>query len=96
MREFSEFAPCNEPGCELFATKRGAYHLPLQCEVLPYRPEAREKFLRAFRVAKAAHATLAFARRLVAALRPVVQPGSRFYEHVLYARQLRNFGLCAG
>jgi hypothetical protein len=39
--------------------------VPLQCEVLPDRPEAREKFLSAFGVAKAAHATLAFARRLV-------------------------------
>jgi len=65
-----------------------------QCEMLPYRPEARAKFLCAFRVAKAAHATPAFARRLVAVFRPVVQPGSRFYEHVLYAHQLRNFGLC--
>ncbi len=35
--------------------------MPLQCEMLPDWPEAREEFLRAFRVAKAAHATLAFA-----------------------------------
>lgn len=59
--------------------------MPLQCEVLPYRPEAREKFLCAFRVPKAAHATLSFVRRLVAVLRPVVQPGSRF----LRTRDLR-------
>ena len=39
-------------------------------------------------------ATLAFARRLAAVLRPVVQLGSRFYKHVLHAHQLRNFGLC--
>ena len=57
--------------------------MPLQCEMLPNRPEAREEFLRAFRVAKAAHATLAFACRLVAILRAVVQPGGSFDEHVL-------------
>ena len=68
--------------------------MPLQCEVLPDRPEAREKFLSAFGVAKAAHATLAFARRLMAVLRPGVPPGGCFYEHVLHAHQLRNFGLC--
>src|SRR6202051_655730 len=62
--------------------------------MLPDRPEVREKFLCAFRVAKAAHTTLAFARRLVAVLCAVVQPGGRFDEHVLHAHQLRNFGLC--
>jgi hypothetical protein len=31
-------------------------------------------------------ATLAFARRLLAVLSPVVQPGCRFDEYVLYAR----------
>ena len=36
----------------------------------------------------------AFARRLVAVLRPVVQPGCHFDEHVLHAHQLRNLGLC--
>ncbi|MEA3096225.1 MAG: hypothetical protein QOF74_465 [Caballeronia mineralivorans] len=67
--------------------------MPLQCEVLPDRPKAREKLLCAFWVAKAAHAALAFARRLVAILGPVVQPRSRFYEHVFHVHQLRNFGL---
>lgn len=68
--------------------------MPLQGDVLPDRPEAGEKFLCAFRIAKASHTTLAFARRLVDVLRPVVQPGGRFYEHVLDVRQLGNFGLC--
>jgi len=45
------------------------------------------------RVAKATHATLAFAGRLVAVLRPVVQPGGRFDEHMLYVRQLLGLGL---
>jgi hypothetical protein len=61
----------------LFAIERGAYHMPLQRELLPDRPEAREKFLCAFRGAKVAHApqevpsgdaTLAFACRLMAVL----------------------------
>ena len=68
--------------------------MPLQCEMLPDRPEAREEFLRAFRVAKAAHATLASACRLVAVLRAVVQAGGRSDEHMLHAHQLWNFGLC--
>ncbi|MEA3115741.1 MAG: hypothetical protein QOG58_5540, partial [Caballeronia sp.] len=51
--------------------------MALGCEMWPNRPEAREKFLCAFRVAKAAHATLAFARWLVAVLGPVVQAGGR-------------------
>jgi hypothetical protein len=55
--------------------------MPLQCEVLPDRPEAQEKFLCAFRVAKAAHATLALARRLVAVFCAVVQSRCRFDEH---------------
>jgi hypothetical protein len=49
--------------------------MPLEREMLPDRPEAREKFLCAFRVAKATHAPLAFACRLVAVLCAVVQPG---------------------
>ena len=61
--------------------------------MLPDRPEAQEEFLRAFRVAKAAHPTLAFACWLVAVLRAVVQAGGRFDEHMLHAHQLRNFGL---
>ena len=68
--------------------------MPLEREMLPDRPEAQEEFLCAFRVAKAAHATLAFARRLVAILRPVVQPGGRLYEHVLHVRKFCDFGFC--
>ena len=48
--------------------------------------------MRAFRVAKAAHAALPFARRSMTALGPVVQPGCSFDEHVLHARELRDFG----
>ena len=68
--------------------------MPLEREMLPYRPEAREKFLRAFEVTKAAHATLAFARRLVAILRTVVQSGRRFDEHVLHVRKFRDLSFC--
>jgi hypothetical protein len=76
--------------------------MSLQCEVLPDRPEGREKSLCAFRVAKAAHAPketplrdapLAFTRRLVVVLRPVVQSRCRFDQHVLHAGQFWNIGL---
>src|SRR5471032_334298 len=68
--------------------------MPLEREMLPDQPEAREKFLCAFRVAKATHATLAFAGRLVAVLCTIVQPGCSFDEHVLHAHQLRDLGFC--
>ena len=68
--------------------------MPLEREVLPDRAKAGEKLLCAFRVAKAAHAALAFPGRLVAVLRPVVQPGGRFDEQVLHADQFRNLSLC--
>src|SRR5882757_5822569 len=61
--------------------------------MLPDRPEAREKFLCAFRVAKATHATLAFAGRLVAVLGPVIEPGGSFDEHVLHVRKLWDLSL---
>ena len=70
--------------------------MSLQCEVLPDRTEAREKFLCAFRVAKAAHATLAFACRLVAVLGAIVEPGCRFDEHVLQVRKFRVSAFAAG
>src|SRR3979490_821301 len=79
--------------------------MPLEREVLPDRPEAREKFLCAFRVAKATHApkevplgdaTLAFARWLVAVLCAVVQSGGRFDEHVLHVRKFRDLRFYRG
>src|ERR1700710_500058 len=66
--------------------------MPFEREMLPDRPEAREECLRAFRVAKAAHAALAFACRLVAVLGAIVEPGCRFDEHVLHVRKLRDLG----
>src|SRR5260370_13765809 len=68
--------------------------MPLEREMLPYRPEAGEKFLSAFRVAKATHAPLAFACRLMAVLRAVVEPSRSFDEHVLHLRKLRDLGFC--
>ena len=68
--------------------------MPLEREMLPDRPEAREKFLCAFRIAKAAHATLAFACRLVAVLCAVVQSGGRFDEHALHGRKFRDLRFC--
>jgi len=66
---FGEFAPGNESRRELFAIEGSAQQMPVGREVLPDRPKAREKILCAFRVSKAAHATLAFARWLVSSLR---------------------------
>src|SRR5476651_390191 len=68
--------------------------MPLECEMLPDRSQAREKFLCAFRIAKAAHASLAFARRLVAVLCAVVQSSCGFDEYVLHVRELRDLGFC--
>jgi len=67
--------------------------MPLEHEVLLHRPEARQECLRAFRVMKATHSTLAFARRLMAILSPVVDAGSRLDELVLHTRKFRNLGL---
>jgi hypothetical protein len=62
--------------------------------MLPDGPKAREKFLCAFRVAKASHATLAFARRLTADLCAVVQSGRSFDEQVLHVGEFRDPGFC--
>jgi len=56
------------------------------------RPEARERFLRAFRVAKAAHATLAFACWLMAILCAIVHSCRGFDEQVLHVRKFRDLG----
>ena len=64
--------------------------MPLEREMLPDRPETREKYLCAFGVAKATHAPLAFACRLVAVLCAVVQPRCRFDEHVLHVRKRQD------
>jgi hypothetical protein len=68
--------------------------MPLEREMLPDRPEAREKFLCAFRVAKAAHASLTFARRLVAVFGSVVQSGCSFDEDVLHPGKFWDPGFC--
>jgi hypothetical protein len=92
--DFGDFALCDEPCCELFAKERCAQQMPLEREMLPDRPEAREKFLCAFRVAKAPHAPLAFACRLVTVLCTVVQSGRSFDEHVFHFRKLRDLRFC--
>jgi hypothetical protein len=68
--------------------------MPLEREVLSDRPEAEKECPRAFRISKAAHATLTFARWLMAILSPVVEARRCFDEYVLYARQLRALCLC--
>ena len=72
MAEFGEFTPRKEPGGALFAIKCSRQQMSKECEMLTDRPEASREFLGASRVAKTAHATLAFARGLMAILCPVV------------------------
>jgi hypothetical protein len=94
LGKVGEFAPGHESCRELFAMEWGAQQMTLERDVLPDRPEAREKLLCAFRVAKTTHSPLAFACRLVAVLGPVVQSGGRFDEHVLHVRKFRVFSIC--
>src|SRR5471032_523599 len=68
--------------------------MPLESEMLPDRPEAQEKFLRAFPVPKAAHATLALACWLMAVLGSIIQSGCSFDEHVLHIRKFQDLGFC--
>lgn len=67
-----------------------AQQMPLERAMSTDRPEAREKLLWAFPDAKAAHATLPFARRLMAVLGAVIGPGSSFDEYVSHVRKLRD------
>jgi len=66
--------------------------MSLQCEVLPDRSEARQERLRALRIAEAAHASLAFSRRLVTVFGSVIDPRAGFDEDVPDVSQFGNFG----
>jgi hypothetical protein len=57
-------------------------------EMLPERAQAREKSLSAFRLSKSTHATLAFARRLMAIFRAIIHSCGGFHKHMLSVRQL--------
>ncbi|CAB3810298.1 hypothetical protein LMG27177_07121 [Paraburkholderia fynbosensis] len=94
LGEVGEFVPRSESGREVFAIERSTQQMPLEREMLPYRTETREECLRAVAVAKSAHATLAFAGRLVAVLRSIVHARRGFNEHVSDVRQFGNIGLC--
>jgi hypothetical protein len=56
--------------------------MPFEREMLPDRIES-EELLCAFRIAKAAHAALPFACRVMAVFGPVVQRGCSFDEYLL-------------
>lgn len=60
----------------------------LKRKMLSDRPEAREKLLCSFEVAKATHATLTFACRLMAVLGPAVQPESQI--RALFKQQVSD------
>jgi hypothetical protein len=71
---------------------RSVHAMTGQREVLPDRTEARQESLRAFNIAEATHASLAFARRLMAVFRPVIDPRAAFDENVLNVNQFGNLG----
>jgi hypothetical protein len=48
LSNVGEFAPSGEAGRELLAVERSAQQMSLQCEMLPNRSEAREKYLCVF------------------------------------------------
>ena len=54
--DFGDFARRHESHRELFAIEWSAEQMPLERKVFANRTKAREKLLRAFQVAKAAHA----------------------------------------
>ena len=58
--------------------------------MLPYRAEARQETLRAFGIAKAAHATLAFPRGLMSVFDAIVYSSTGFDEDVLKICQFSN------
>jgi hypothetical protein len=76
-------------------TMAGRVHpVAWQGEVLTDRTEAREKCLRASRVAKSLQMTLAPTRGLMAVLRTVVHTGTALHEYVLHADQFGDLCLC--
>ena len=54
--------------------------MSLEREVLSDRTKARQESLRAFRIAEAAHAALAFTRGLMTVFCPIVDPGTGLDE----------------
>jgi len=66
--------------------------MPFERKVLVNRNKVREILLRAFQVAKAAHATLAFACGVMAVFGSVIKPGGSCDEYVLHVRKFRNLG----
>ena len=65
-----------------------------QRELLLDRVEAREKRLRATRIAKTEHLAFSPAGWLVAVLGAVVHARSRFDENVLHMSEFGNFSFC--
>jgi len=83
LGDLSESMPCVKASGELFAIERGAQQMSLEGEVLADRTKVREESLRALRNPESTHSPLAFTRRLVTVLCPVIQPGTGFDKDVL-------------
>ena len=92
MGDVSKFAPCGEPGRDVFAIKRSAQQMSFQSEVLTDRTETRQESLCALRVAKASHTPLALPRGLMAVLCTIVDTGRSLDEHMLHVCQFRDVG----
>lgn len=90
LGDSGEKTPRFEARDDLFAIERSAQQMPLEREVLPDRPEARQEGLGARGQTETSHAALAFPRGLVAVFGTVVHAGTGLDEHVLHTRQLRE------
>ena len=66
--------------------------MSLEREVLADQTKARQESLRAFRIAEAPHASLAFAGWLMTVFGPVIDPRAGFNEDVPDVNQFRNLG----
>lgn len=84
--------PCGKAFAELFAIERRTQEMPLQRKVLPNRTKAGQECLSAFRITEAAHAALAFSRRLMAILGTVIHPRAGLDEDVFDAGKFGYLG----
>jgi hypothetical protein len=96
LGEFGETMPGGEAFAQLLTIERSAKQMSLERKVLPDRDEARQEHLGAFRIAKATHAALAFAGRLMTVFGPVIQPSAGPDEDMLDIFEFGNLGLAAG
>jgi len=91
--ELGEAMSRHEARGERFLIERGAQQMSLEFKVLSDRTDARQECLRTFRIAEAAHPTLAFTHGLMAIFGPIVYPGTRLSADVFGVGQFVDLGL---